>query len=391
MKWDDLYDGSRAAAEDAVAGLLGEDAREPEAPAGAEDAVRRVASRLQDGDYVASRLEERRRYDGARAYGRLLQGERRRRLRRLGVWTGVAACVAAAVGAFWLLRGGGQELPPAVAEVERELLPGRMCAVLVKGDGEQVALGEPGRRELVEEGVRMAADSSGLVYVADGARGEGEAVMNTLLVPRGGMYSLELEDGTRVWLNADSRLEYPAVFPSGRREVSLSGEAYFAVARDTSAPFTVRTTRGDVRVLGTEFNVKCYADEGVMEATLVEGQVGLSEEGAGSVVLEPGEQAVVGEGVQGIAVREVNVQHYIGWKENRLSFQGETLEEIMQVLARWYDIEVVFEDARLRGLEFSGNLDKYTDIDSFFRLFELGAEVRFERAGRTVYVRAKRQ
>lgn len=391
MKWDDLYDGSRAAAEDAVAGLLGEDAREPEAPAGAEDAVRRVASRLQDGDYVASCLEERRRYDGARAYGRLLRGERRLRLRRLGVWTGVAACVAAAVGAFWLLRGGGQELPPAVAEAETELLPGRMRAVLVKGDGEQVALGEPGRRELVEEGVRMAADSSGLVYVADGARGEGEAVMNTLLVPRGGMYSLELEDGTRVWLNADSRLEYPAVFPSGRREVSLSGEAYFAVARDTSAPFTVRTARGDVRVLGTEFNVKCYADEGVMEATLVEGQVGLSEERAGSVVLEPGEQAVVGEGVQGIAVREVNVQHYIGWKENRLSFQGETLEEIMQVLARWYDIEVVFEDARLRGLEFSGNLDKYTDIDSFFRLFELGAEVRFERAGRTVYVRAKRQ
>lgn len=391
MKWDDLYDSSRAAAEDAVAGLLGEDARESEAPAGAEDAVRRVASRLQDGDYVASRLEERRRYDGARAYGRLLRGERRRRLRRLGVWTGVAACVAAAVGAFWLLRGGGQELPPAVAEAETELLPGRMRAVLVKGDGEQVALGEPGRRELVEEGVRMAADSSGLVYVADGARGEGEAVMNTLLVPRGGMYSLELEDGTRVWLNADSRLEYPAVFPSGRREVSLSGEAYFAVARDTSAPFTVRTARGDVRVLGTEFNVKCYADEGVMEATLVEGQVGLSEEGAGSVVLEPGEQAVVGEGVQGIAVREVNVQHYIGWRENRLSFQGETLEEIMQVLARWYDIEVVFEDDGLRRLEFSGNLDKYTDIDSFFRLFELGAEVRFERAGRTVYVRAKRQ
>ena len=391
MKWDDLYDGSRAAAEDAVAGLLGEDARESEAPAGAEDAVRRVASRLQDGDYVTSRLEERRRYDGARAYGRLLRGERRRRLRRLGVWTGVAACVAAAVGAFWLLRGGGQELPPAVAEAETELLPGRMRAVLVKGDGEQVALGEPGRRELVEEGVRMAADSSGLVYVADGARGEGEAVMNTLLVPRGGMYSLELEDGTRVWLNADSRLEYPAVFPSGRREVSLSGEAYFAVARDTSAPFTVRTARGDVRVLGTEFNVKCYADEGVMEATLVEGQVGLSDEGAGSVVLEPGEQAVVGEGVQGIAVREVNVQHYIGWRENRLSFQGETLEEIMQVLARWYDIEVVFEDDGLRGLEFSGNLDKYTDIDSFFRLFELGAEVRFERAGRTVYVRAKRQ
>ena len=391
MKWDDLYDGSRAAAEDAVAGLLGEDARESEAPAGAEDAVRRVASRLQDGDYVASRLEERRRYDGARAYGRLLRGERRRRLRRLGVWTGVAACVAAAVGAFWLLRGGGQELPPAVVEAATEVLPGRMRAVLVKGDGEQVALGEPGRRELVEEGVRMAADSSGLVYVADGARGEGEAVMNTLLVPRGGMYSLELEDGTRVWLNADSRLEYPAVFPSGRREVSLSGEAYFAVARDTSAPFTVRTARGDVRVLGTEFNVKCYADEGVMEATLVEGQVGLSDEGAGSVVLEPGEQAVVGEGVQGIAVREVNVQHYIGWRENRLSFQGETLEEIMQVLARWYDIEVVFEDDGLRRLEFSGNLDKYTDIDSFFRLFELGAEVRFERAGRTVYVRAKRQ
>ena len=237
----------------------------------------------------------------------------------------------------------------------------------------------------------IAIDSTGVSYQALDAGAEKEVVRNTLLVPRGGMYFLKLADGTQVWLNSDSRLDYPAVFPEGKREVRLSGEAYFAVARDTASPFVVRTERGSVRVLGTEFNVKCYVEEEMIATTLVAGKVDVSDGEGDHVVLEPGKQAVEREGVPGIAVREVNVEHYIGWRENRLAFQNETLERIMGTLARWYDIDVVFEDNGLRALEFSGNLDKYTDIDSFFRLFEMGSDARFERRGRTVYVRLKQK
>ena len=281
---------------------------------------------------------------------------------------------------------------------ERKLFDAMLVLSSMKSGKEErpaPAIRRPRRlvRELLKAAAIIAVTvcSTTAIWFSIGNNRYAHMAMQTVTVPAGQRANVILADGTSVWLNAGTTLTYPSIFDGDRREVTLDGEAYFDVTHNEEQPFRVRTHQMDIEVLGTEFNVKCYADEGVMEATLVEGQVGLSDEGAGSVVLEPGEQAVVGEGVQGIAVREVNVQHYIGWRENRLSFQGETLEEIMQVLARWYDIEVVFEDARLRGLEFSGNLDKYTDIDSFFRLFELGAEVRFERAGRTVYVRAKRQ
>ena len=391
MKWDDLYDYSKAAVEEAMSRLTGEREGKADAPKAGNEVVERVAGRLQDGGYVAAKLDERKRYDGERAYWRMRRRERRRKQWRVAAWTGVAACMALVCGTLLWMRGEVEPMQ-AVATGEAELLqPGQMRAVLVMSSGEQLVLDHEAREASEGEGVVIAIDSTGVSYQALDAGAEKEVVRNTLLVPRGGMYFLKLADGTQVWLNSDSRLDYPAVFPEGKREVRLSGEAYFAVARDTASPFVVRTERGNVRVLGTEFNVKCYVEEEMIATTLVAGKVDVSDGEGDHVVLEPGKQAVEREGVPGIAVREVNVEHYIGWRENRLAFQNETLERIMWTLARWYDIDVVFEDNGLRALEFSGNLDKYTDIDSFFRLFEMGSDARFERRGRTVYVRLKQK
>ena len=205
------------------------------------------------------------------------------------------------------------------------------------------------------------------------------------------MYLLTLSDSTRVWLNADSRLEYPLAFSGNMREVKLKGEAYFEVVKNAEAPFVVKTDLGDIKVLGTQFNVKCYPEEPVIATTLVSGKVSFTNPALSPATLRPGQQLTYKKGADRAVLRPVNVRNYVGWRENLLGFQSEPLENIMQVLSRWYDIQIIFENDRLKQLEFSGNLDKYTDIKTFFRLFEMGADVRFEIDDRTVYVRENRK
>ena len=159
------------------------------------------------------------------------------------------------------------------------------------------------------------------------------------------------------------------------------------MVKDESSPFIVKTESGKIEVLGTEFNIKCYSDESALVTTLVNGKVKFDDGMNPSVILKPEEQLIFEkENCQSI-VRKINVNHYIGWKDNRLSFQGERLDMIMKTLSRWYNVEVVFEDSTLKALEFSGNLDKFTNIQEFLSLFELGVNVKFEIKDRTVYIR----
>ena len=149
----------------------------------------------------------------------------------------------------------------------------------------------------------------------------------------------------------------------------------------------MKTGTRSVEVLGTEFNIKCYPDETVLITTLVNGKVRFDDGINPSVILKPEEQLIFEKENSQSIVRKVNVNHYISWKDNRLSFQGETLDMIMKTLSRWYNVEVVFEDSTLKALEFSGNLDRFTDIQEFLSLFELGVNVKFEVKNRTVYIR----
>lgn len=377
MCWNEIYDRSVEAVDAAMEKML-----EGGEVAGRESGDG-LPARLQDSAYMQACLEKRARYDGRRAFRALRR--RRRWLRMLG-GTAVAACVAVGV---WL----GVMRQPATVDwtVAREECTPELGikALLVTADGERVALGREERQLGEAGGVRMTADSSGLSYVRQEAGRTATVAMNTLIVPRGGIYMLALSDGTQVWLNAESRLEYPVAFGGGERRVTLSGEAYFEVASDTARPFVVTAGAGEVRVLGTEFNVKNYPAE-AMATTLVNGRVSFSSQGAEARVLVPGEQLVYDEEEQSVSVRQVNVRYFTAWRENVLSFQGEALEDIVRVLARWYDLDFIFEDRALREETFSGNLDRYVDVSTFFRLFETGSAVRFVQQGRTVFVRRKR-
>ena len=381
MKWDEIHDQSRVVVDKAIENLLAEGKE-------VEKKENDIVEKLRDVEYVGKKLEKRKRYSGKDAFLRLKhQMERRKRL-RVAMWMASAACVA--VVCVILLQWKQIEvlLPKTSTIVKQEnIFPAEMKAILVRADGEQVVLGKEYRNWEEIGNVLIAADSTGLEYNRLKQTNTDTVVFNQLIVPRGGLYLLVLADGTRVWMNSDSHLKYPVMFAGGKREVILSGEAYFDVVKDESAPFIVKTESGKIEVLGTEFNIKCYSDESALVTTLVNGKVKFDDGMNPSVILKPEEQLIFEkENCQSI-VRKINVNHYIGWKDNRLSFQGERLDMIMKTLSRWYTVEVVFEDSTLKALEFSGNLDKFTNIQEFLSLFELGVNVKFEIKDRTVYIR----
>ena len=381
MKWDEIHDQSRVVVDKAIENLLAEGKE-------VEKKENDIVEKLRDVEYVGKKLEKRKRYSGKDAFLRLKhQMERRKRL-RVAMWMAGAACVA--VVCIILLQWKQIEvlLPKTSTIVKQEnIFPAEMKAILVRADGEQVVLGKEYRNWEEIGNVLIAADSTGLEYNRLKQTNADTVVFNQLIVPRGGLYLLVLADGTRVWMNSDSHLKYPVMFAGGKREVILSGEAYFDVVKDKSAPFIVRTESGNIEVLGTEFNIKCYSDETALVTTLVNGKVKFDDGINPSVILKPEEQLVFEKENRQSIVRKVNVNHYISWKDNRLSFQGETLDMIMKTLSRWYNVEVVFEDSTLKALEFSGNLDRFTDIQEFLSLFELGVNVKFEVKNRTVYIR----
>ena len=381
MKWDEIHDQSRVVVDKAIENLLAEGKE-------VEKKENDIVEKLRDVEYVGKKLEKRKRYSGKDAFLRLKhQMERRKRL-RVAMWMASEACVA--VVCVILLQWKQIEvlLPKTSTIVKQEnIFPAEMKAILVRADGEQVVLGKEYRNWEEIGNVLIAADSTGLEYNRLKQTNADTVVFNQLIVPRGGLYLLVLADGTRVWMNSDSHLKYPVMFAGGKREVILSGEAYFDVVKDKSAPFIVRTESGNIEVLGTEFNIKCYSDETALVTTLVNGKVKFDDGINPSVILKPEEQLVFEKENRQSIVRKVNVNHYISWKDNRLSFQGETLDMIMKTLSRWYNVEVVFEDSTLKALEFSGNLDRFTDIQEFLSLFELGVNVKFEVKNRTVYIR----
>ena len=212
-------------------------------------------------------------------------------------------------------------------------------------------------------------------------------VYNTIDIPIGGEYQLVLADGTKVWLNADSKLRFPVSFTAERREVYLEGEAYFEVAKDSEHPFIVHISRGAIEVLGTGFNVRDYREEQKTVTTLVQGKVVYrSERQPGrEIMLEPGFQIKDEEGGS-LQPRKVDVILYTGWKDGKYVFENATLEEIMQVLSRWYDIAVFYKREEVKKLHFTGDLERYKTINDFLEFMEIGGNVRFSIKGKTVLI-----
>lgn len=309
--------------------------------------------------------------------------------RVIGRFLKVAAVVLPlCIGGFlwWQSRSTvpGDEAPVKVA-----IVPGAPKAYLIMEGGVQVVLDtvEKDKQIADENGVEIRKDERSLVYKCDSvSTGEVQKnVYNKLVVPRGGEYHLVLADGSEVWLNADSKLTYPVAFREKERKVVLEGEAYFKVQRDVDKPFVVVSGEQRVRVLGTEFNVCAYPDEVLVYTTLVSGSVAVTT-GMDSCRLVPGQQAIMTVGNEGLDVRRVNVEEYVGWKKNMFVFEEQNLEQIMAKLSRWYDVKVFFGNAGAKEIVFKGNLPRYADFYTILNIIEKSSKVKFEVKGKTVTV-----
>ncbi|MNK00557.1 fec operon regulator FecR [compost metagenome] len=270
-----------------------------------------------------------------------------------------------------------------------DLKPGNDHAVLTLSDGSNIDLSTVSENTdiLSQEGVVIEKEASGdLVYrLPDQAVELGPAKYNTISTPRGGRFKIILPDSTAVWLNASSSLTYPISFAKADvRKVKLQGEAYFEVTKyaDKGAkiPFMVTTDRQEIEVLGTKFNVNAYLDEPNPKTTLVEGAVRLNE----MVVLKPGQQGV-GSGTN-IEVKAVDAKEAIDWKSGEFSLKNNDFRAIMRKIARWYDVEVVYDESAPKHLELGGWISREKNISSILNLIQSTGNVHFKLEGRRVTV-----
>lgn len=279
--------------------------------------------------------------------------------------------------------------------LEGSTTPVKKRAKLILSDGAEVDLTGDGNSLLAEGGKIVNVGPQGVDYrglngteeVAGTSFTGGEVAYNTIEIPRGGEYSLTLEDGSVVWLNADSKLRYPVTFVEGKRRVFLEGEAYFEVKKDATKPFIVSTSAGDITVLGTSFNVKNYSNEPGIFTTLVEGSVSfMIANGSKERVILPGQQLSYLPEQGLMEVKEVNVLDVISWKERYFRFTDMPLESIMNALSRWFDVEISYENPKIKERCFSGNLDRYSTIEPFIKVIESGSGLSFKLEGNRLII-----
>lgn len=311
-----------------------------------------------------------------------------RRISLLRRWGWVAASVLLAVSIGGYLLQHRKEAAP-VAKMEADILPGREGAILTLADGSQVVLDSLGNGVIAtQNGKQVLLKNGELAYAGDA--GSGEVVYNNLSTPKGRQFQILLPDGTKVWLNAASSLRYPTAFSGSNREVEVTGEVYFEVAKNAHQPFIIHlNNQTKIQVLGTHFNVNAYSNEAAIRTTLVEGSIkivsGASAEGAPSVVLHPGQQAQIDNAKGGMKVMSnVDVDKVTAWKSGLFNFEDSGLEEVMRQVERWYDIEVVYEK-NIPDIRFGGKLSNDVSLSGLLRSLQ-ESEVHFRIEGRKLIV-----
>ncbi len=259
------------------------------------------------------------------------------------------------------------------------ILPGSTKAILTTDNGQQLILEQAANGLLVKSGSAkvLKTHSGQLVYNAEQKQAVSaqQVSYNTLTTPRGGEYQVILADGTKVWLNAASSITYPAAFNGPERRVKLSGEAYFEVAKNAGKPFYVNTAGGEIRVLGTHFNISAYADDNAMAATLLEGSVQITKNQS-SLMLKPGQQAVIAHGSDQINVTEARLDEVMAWKNGYFVFDEDNIAGIMKKVARWYDVDVQYRDS-FDGLKFGGTFHRSKGISELLHYLEKIGNIHF--------------
>ncbi|HEY0298135.1 MAG TPA: FecR domain-containing protein [Arachidicoccus sp.] len=262
-----------------------------------------------------------------------------------------------------------------IVRTNNVIVPGGNHAVLTLADGKKIIL-DTASDGLLNKDINIAIMKSGdAVLTYSGTIKNGVMTYNSISTPRGGQYQLMLADGTKVWLNAASGLKYPVAFTGKYREVTLEGEAYFEVMKNKKKPFVVNVNGMKVKVYGTHFNVMAYADEAAIKTTLLEGSV-MVNNGADSVLIKPGQQAIDKNSNSKMEVRTADIDEELAWTKGEFLFRSISITEIMKQVARWYDADVHF-DGDMSGILFSGGMRRQQSIRELLEILEADQRIKF--------------
>lgn len=303
-------------------------------------------------------------------------------------WLAVAASIVAVCGTAYYFTARVAQTPTSEQSLQvradrgNDIGPGGIKATLVLSDGQELDLDAALPESLKESDgtIITGGNKQELSYVAGEKAERTKLIMNKLVVPRAGTYQLTLSDGTHVWLNAESELEFPVRFGTDERTVMLKGEGFFVVAKDRERPFRVNANGTTIEALGTHFNVNAYAD---VKATLVEGAVMVST-GEDAEILKPGQQAVVSDR---IAIRNASLTSVMAWKNGDFEFRKDKLDEIMDELARWYDIQVTYQGKSPSDILLTGSISRQSTLSEVLEVLSYASEATFSLSKQHVVVK----
>lgn len=345
-----------------------------------------LMERFCSDDFLQEQLTEHDMFDVEVAFGRFRKSKRGRQ-RRLLVYrvAGVAAVILVVLGVAvysWIRK---ETEPGNVVQMTGVLAPGGSRATLILAGGKELYLNDSMHLEIKEQMATIKVQGDEVYYSEDAEYADSsdlQPAINKVVTSRGGEYKLVLSDGTKVWLNADSRFEFPSKFVGQERRVYVEGEVYLEVAKDASHPFVVTTKQAKVKVLGTSFNVRAYPDE-IYRTTLLEGCVEVLYKKE-VVKLQPHEQWVLDEGVGRVV--PVDVRMAVCWKNGSFAFDDESLPDVFQELERWYDVHVFIANEEIREMKFTGIFPRYANMDKVLNIVELATGVSCQVNGRTIVV-----
>lgn len=307
------------------------------------------------------------------------------RLRNVWPYAAAVLLVLTAGITFYMLENKPLKVVKEESMASKTIQPGSKKAVLTLADGSQVALEQtivgniPGQANLKQHNGQLIYENNAQLATA------AENAQNTITTPKGGEYQLILHDGTKVWLNAATRLSYPVQFSGSERRVKVEGEAYFEVAKNAKMPFIVQGNGTEVRVLGTHFNVSAYADDDYVKTTLVEGSVEVRKNQQ-KAMLKPGQEALISFSVPGIKVSDVDTEQALAWKNGYFMFDNQDIKGVMKLVGRWYNVDIAYQ-GNLAGKTFGGTISRFGDIRELLKSMELTGTIHFEIQGRRVIVK----
>ena len=307
---------------------------------------------------------------------------RKRKMKQ--VWMAAASLLILISLGFWILP----QAPKKVAEIakvqDQPVEPGKQQARLTLSDGSIIGLGQQ-KNLVIEEGdLKMKIENEKLDY-SNGS--SNHVYLHKIEVPRGGTYFLQLADGTKVWMNAESEMEFSTAFNGEERVVSLNGEAYFEVAKDLLKPFLVKVNGTIVEAVGTAFNINTHWKPGQVKTILTDGEIKVSD-GKNVNFVQEGFASISGGGV--VNIEKADLEEALAWKDGYFYFNGKNLKEIMEEIARWYNVDLTFE-MNVSKDTYKGGIKRTESIESVCRMLEGLSGVDVEVKNRILFVRSNQE